>query len=79
MWAWEGDVLPEILVVPVDDSEGAPEHIERALHRHPMIGVEFLIVGVAMMGKMHVAEGFVLMQEYRAADIAHQVIEPQHL
>ena len=50
----EGDVLPEILLVPVDDGEGAPEHLERALHRHPMIGVELLVVGVAMMRKMHV-------------------------
>ena len=44
-----------------------------------MIGVELLVVGVAMMGKMHVAEGFVLMQQDRAADIADQMIEPQHI
>src|SRR6476619_370582 len=36
---------------------GAPEHLERALHRYPMIGVELLVVGVAMMRKMDVAEG----------------------
>ena len=42
-----------------------------------MVGIDLRIVGVAMMGEMHVAEGFVLVQQERAADIADEMIDPE--
>ncbi len=42
-----------------------------------MIGVDLGVVGVAVMGEMHVAEGFVLVQQDRAAYIADEMVEPE--
>ena len=42
-----------------------------------MIRIDLGIVGIAMMGEMHVAEGFVLVQQDRAADKADKVVQPE--
>ncbi len=73
----EGDVFPEILVVPKHDRQAAPEHEQRIFHCDPMIGIDLGIVGVAMMGKVHVAERLILVQQDRAAHIADEMVEPQ--
>jgi hypothetical protein len=66
-------------MVPVDDGEAPPEHLERALHRYPIVGIEIRIIGVPVVREMHVAERLVFMQQDRAAYEANGMIEPQHL
>ena len=73
----EGDVLPEILVIPEDDGEAAEQHLERALHCHPMVGIDLIVVGVAVMGEMHIAEGFVFVKQDGPAGITDGMIEPE--
>ncbi len=58
----ERNLLEKEMMVVGHNGEAAEQHGQRIGHLDPVIGVQFIVVGLAVMHQMHVAERFVFMK-----------------